>query len=482
MANLDPSACYRALRARDRRFDGLFFVGVSTTGIYCRPICPARTPRQDRCAYFRLAAEAEREGFRACLRCRPELAPGSATTDARSRLVAAALSRIERGALAEEGVEALASQLGVTSRHLRRTIEAELGVTPLELEATRRLALGKQLLQDTHLPLAQIAFASGYRSVRRFNAVFAERFGRPPSAVRRATAQSTCDGDDGAITLRLTYRPPLAWRSLVRFLGARATPGVERVESDEYVRTVIVGDAVGRIRVAASVERPELLLRVSPSLAPHVARIARSVRDLFDLDARPDVIADSLTADPELAPLVRARPGLRVPGAFEPFEIAVRAVLAQQISVAGATTLSGRIAARFGRAIEALEPGLDRTSPLAAALASASIDSLCAIGMPESRARALSLLSRAIAEGAIDLEARTEPGRVIERLLAIPGIGPFTAHVIAMRVLRDPDAFPENDLIVKRRLGARPLVRAERWRPFRAYAVIHVWEDEGAKR
>lgn len=220
---------------------------------------------------------------------------------------------------------------------------------------------------------------------------------------------------------------------------------------------------------------------MSPSLAPHVAQIVRSVRDLFNLDAHPDVIADSLASDPALAPLVRARPGLRVPGAFDPFEIAIRAVLAQQISVAGATTPSGRVTRTFGRVVDQGE-GLERVSPKAKMLADASIDSLRAIGLPEARARALSSLARAVADGSIDLGARTEQSQVIARLLALPGIGSFTAHVIAMRVLRDPDAFPENDLIVKRRLGPRPLERAERWRPFRAYALMHVWEDEGAKR
>lgn len=480
LASLDPNICHRALRARDRRFDGLFFVGVATTGIYCRPICPARTPRQDRCEYFALAAEAERASFRACLRCRPELAPGHASTDARSRVVAAALHHIERGALAEDGVEALAARLGVSSRHLRRTIEAELGVTPLELEATRRLALGKQLLQDTRLPLAQIAFAAGFGSVRRFNAVFAKRFGRAPSDVRRASAEAT-PLDDGAIGFRLAYRPPYAWPSLRAFLGARAVPGVERVADGEYARTVAVGDVVGQLRVSASTTQPEFLLQLSPSLAPHVAQVVRSVRDLFDLDARPDVITDALASDPELAPLVRALPGLRVPGAFDPFEVAVRAVLAQQISVAGATTLSGRVARTFGLAVEQGDR-LCRVAPTADSLARASIESLRAIGIPEARARALSSLARAVADGSIDLHARAERSNVIARLLRLPGIGPFTAHVIAMRVLRDPDAFPENDLLVKRRLGARPTARAERWRPFRAYAVMHIWEEAGAKR
>lgn len=477
--HLDEAACYRALRARDPRFDGLFFVAVSTTGIYCRPICPARTPGADRCTYFRLAAEAERAGFRACLRCRPELAPGSAPTEARSRLVTSALDRIERGALSSGSVEALASTLGVTSRHLRRTIEGELGVTPTELEETRRLALGKHLLHDTSLPLARVAFASGFGSIRRFNAVFARRFGRPPSSIRRSVRAKDASGE-GVLSLRLDHRPPLAWSSLVEFLSRRAVPGVERVEGGVYERTVAIGDVTGWLR--AREEEDQIELSLSLSLVPHIARVVRGVRDLFDLDARPAAIAEALRADRELAPLVRRVPGLRVPGAFDPFEVAICSVLAQQISVAGATTLSGRITEKFGRVVPGAPAGLDRVSPRPSDLARASVDAIRAIGMPESRARTLSLLSRAVDEGLVDLESRTDASDAIARLRTIPGVGPFTAHVIAMRVLRDPDAFPENDLFVVRRLGTNAVRRAERWRPYRAYAVMHLWEEEGAKR
>lgn len=476
---LDAAACHRALGARDARFDGIFFVAVSTTGIYCRPICPARTPRADRCSFFRLAAEAERAGFRACLRCRPEIAPGSAPTEARSRLALAAVGRIDRGALENESVEALASTLGVTSRHLRRTMEAELGVTPTELEETRRLALGKQLLHDTTLPLARVAFASGFRSVRRFNAVFVRRFGRPPSSVRRSVRASDAS-EEGAITLRLDPRPPFAWSALLGFLGARAVPGVEHVEGDTYARTVRIGETSGWMRARAEGER--IALTLSLSLLPHLATVVSAARHLFDLDARPQAIADVLATDRTLAPLLRRSPGLRVPGAFDPFEIAIRSVLAQQISVAGATTLSGRIAATFGRALPGLPGGLALASPDPGDLARASVAAIQAIGMPESRARTVSLLARAIAEGSIDLEPRGDTAAAVSRLRAIPGIGPFTAQVIAMRVLRDPDAFPENDLFVQRRLGKNSVRRAERWRPFRAYAVMHLWEDEGAKR
>jgi AraC family transcriptional regulator of adaptative response / DNA-3-methyladenine glycosylase II len=476
--HLDPRACHRALSARDARFDGVFFVAVSTTGIYCRPICPARTPRAERCSYFAHAVEAEHAGYRACFRCRPEIAPGSASVDARSRLAAQALDAIGRGGLAD-GVEPLASRLGVTSRHLRRTLATELGVTPIEVETTRRLAIAKQLLTDTSLPLAQVALASGFRSVRRFNAAFGARFDRSPSSVRR-TMEHRVVRD--AITLRLDLRPPFAWDELLAFLSPRATPRVERVTDGAYERTVVIGDRVGWLRAAKHPDRDAMSLAIDPTLAPHAAQLARAVRDLFDLDARPDGVAAALALDRTMASLTRRRPGLRVPGAFDAFESALRAVLAQQVSVAAATTLMGRLAERYGPTLGTNLPGLDRALPDASALAALSPQAIATIGMPLTRARALSSLSRAVARREIDLSGTTPPREVVRALLALPGIGPFTAEVIAMRALRDSDAFPANDLVIARRLGKRALDRAERWRPYRAYAAMHLWTDEGAKR
>jgi AraC family transcriptional regulator of adaptative response / DNA-3-methyladenine glycosylase II len=479
-ATLDPRACHRALSARDARFDGVFFVGVSTTGVYCRPVCPARTPRADRCAYFEHAAEAERAGFRACFRCRPELAPGHAPVDARPRIVRAAVDAIARGALAKGGVEPLARRLGVSSRHLRRSIETELGVTPIELETTRRLGVAKQLLTDTALPLAQVAFGAGFGSVRRFNDAFASRFGRPPSAMRRATDRRAIAGPD--LHLRLDHRGPLDWDALLAFVAPRAIPGVERVEDGQFVRAIALDGEVGWMRVAPRRDRDALELSLSASLAKHASRLSRAVRDLFDLDARPDRVGAALSGDRMLAKLVTARPGLRVPGALEPFEVAVRSVLAQQVSVAAATTLVGRVAARFGRPIDTGVPGLDRAFPDAATLADATPSQIAAIGLPGSRARALSALARAVALGTIDLAGLTPPRDVVAALVELPGIGPFTAEVIAMRALRDADAFPAGDLVLARRLGKRALERAEAWRPYRAYAAMYLWTDEGAKK
>jgi AraC family transcriptional regulator of adaptative response / DNA-3-methyladenine glycosylase II len=355
---LTDDARYDALLARDRRFDGVFFVGVSTTGIYCRPICPARTPGRARCTFYETPAQAEAAGFRACFRCRPELAPGNADVDAVDQLVAAAAERIAEGALNEGTVDDLAAELGVSARHLRRATEARLGVSPLALAQTRRLALAKQLLQDTALPVTQIAFAAGFASVRRFNAAFAEAMGAPPSRLRRenvepaavAAAAAGAAADAAGLVLRLDYRPPYAWEQTLRFLAARAIPGVEAVDvgAGAYRRVVREGAVVGTIEVRPVAGRPALALAVSPSLVPALMPIVARVRRLFDLDARPDLIARVLGRDPRLAPLVAARPGLRVPGAVDTFEAAVRAMLGQQISVAAATTLAGRFAASLG--------------------------------------------------------------------------------------------------------------------------------------
>jgi len=506
-ASRDPDSCYRALLSRDRRFDGLFFVGVRTTGVYCRPICPARAPGRDRCEFFGNAAEAERAGFRACFRCRPELAPGLAPVDAVPRLVRAAAARVQAGFLDEGTVDDLARALGVTARHLRRAMEAELGVSPVELAQTRRLALAKQLLHDTNLPLTDVAFAAGFSSLRRFNALFQTRFGRAPSAVRRALGERTAAQSPGPtrpaarssgvarratstaprpatsaaadITLRLDYRPPFDAPTLFGFLAARAVPGVEQVAAGQLVRTVRMGDVAGWLAVAPDRDRPALRARVSLSLVPRLAEIVARLRALFDLDAQPDVIAAALGADPRLGPLVRARPGLRVPGAFDPFEAATRTVLGQLVSVRAATTLAGRLARTFGAPAPADVPGLDRLFPTAAELARVPVGRLAAIGLPAARARTILGLARAVAHGRLDLGPARDPEAVVRALLEMPGIGPWTAQAIALRVLRFPDAFPSGDLGVQQALGTRSAREAEAlsapWRPFRAYAVLHLW-------
>jgi AraC family transcriptional regulator of adaptative response / DNA-3-methyladenine glycosylase II len=478
---LTDDARYAALVTRDPRFDGVFFVGVSTTGVYCRPICPARTPGRARCTFYATPAQAEAAGYRACFRCRPELAPGGAqpaSVDAIDALVAAAARRIHEGALDDGALDALAAELDVSSRHLRRALQARLGVSPVELAQTRRVAFAKQLLQDTRLPIAQVAFAAGFGSVRRFNAAFEQRMGSAPSAVRRAHAAA----DAGSLRLRLDYRAPYAWDEVLAFLRVRAIPGVEHVDGARYRRVVHTGDATGTIEVSHADARAALWLAVSPSLVPALMPLVARVRRLFDLDARPDVIAGVLGRDPLLAAYVARRPGLRVPGAVDPFEAGVRALLGQQVSVAAATTLAGRFAAAFGAPIRGGDDALRVRFPTAAEVARGTPDAIAAIGLPGARAAAVHAFATAIASGALRLDGGADLERFVAAATALPGVGPWTAHYLAMRALHDPDAFPAADLGVRKALGGTPrdaIARAEAWRPFRAYAVMHLWSNLG---
>jgi AraC family transcriptional regulator of adaptative response / DNA-3-methyladenine glycosylase II len=476
---LDEDACYRALLVRDARFDGAFFVGVRTTGVYCRPICPARTPRRDRCSFFERAALAEQAGYRACFRCRPEVAPrGIASVDAASALAARAARRIDEGALDEGSLESLARELGVTSRHVRRAMDRELGVSPLAYARTRRLALAKQLMTDARLPLTDVAFGAGYRSVRRFNAEFRERFGCSPSASKLARRSRR---GAPAIELRLDHRLPYDWPALLAFLGARAVPGVEHVDSASYTRALAVEGAAGVVRVQRADRPGSVVVRVSAPLARALPLVVCRVRALFDLDARPDLVDAALRRDASMRASLRAHPGLRVPGTLDPFEGAIRAVLAQQVSTRAARTLGGRLAERFGAAI-AVEDGspVHRVFPDARALAALRPEAVAAIGLPIARARTLVALADAVASGRVGLGSASPVAEQTERLLAIPGIGPFTASVIAMRALGWPDAFPANDLVVLRALGARTAAKAEaasqHLSPFRSYYVMHLWQ------
>ena len=490
---MSDDARYAAIVARDRRFDGVFFVGVSTTGIYCRPICPVRTPGRPRCTFYATAAQAEHAGYRACFRCRPELAPGHAVVDAVDTLVATATRRIAEGALNDESIDDLARDLGVTGRHLRRAIESRLGVSPIELAQTRRLALAKQLLQDTQLPITEIAFAAGFRSVRRFNASFVQRMRSAPTSVRRhASPLVGKPGDRGArgitegdapydrVALRLDYRPPYDWARMLGFLAPRAIPGVERIADGAYNRVVHLGDAIGELTVRHATKRDALELEVTPSLLPVLMPLVARVRRMFDLDARPDLIDAALRRDRSLAPLVAKRPGLRLPGAIDPFEASIRAMLGQQVSVVAATTLAGRFAAQLGTPI-----GDRFRFPTPAEVVAAGPERIVKIGMPMARATAIHKLARAICDGRVKLDAPSELEPFVAALLELPGIGPWTAHYLAMRALHVPDAFPAADLGIQkalRRAGAkRAEIRAEAWRPFRSYAVMHLWTHLGER-
>ena len=476
---MTDDAKYDALVARDPRWDGVFFVGVSTTGIYCRPICPARTPGRNRCTFHDTAAQAEAAGFRACFRCRPELAPGNAATDAVDQLVAIASQRISEGALNEGSVDELASELGVSARHLRRAMEARLGVTPIDLAQTRRLALAKQLLQDTALSLTEIAFAAGFGSVRRFNAVFQDVMGSSPSKLRR---KHVTDDRPSALVMRLDYRPPYDFDGILAFLAARAIPGVEHVADGVYRRVVRDGKHVGSIEVRRHSKRAALELCVSSSLVPVLMPLVARVRRMFDLDARPDVIGRVLARDPVLARHVAARPGLRVPGAIDGFEAAIRALLGQQVSVAAATTLAGRFASAFG-APHPIDEHLRVRFPTAREVAARSIDDIAAIGLPGARAAAVHALASAVATRKLELDGICDLDAFVAAIVKMPGIGPWTAHYLAMRALHLPDAFPAADLGVKKALaGASPRVaeqRAEAWRPWRSYAVMYLWTSLG---
>ncbi len=449
----DPERCHRAIRARDARFDGAFFFAVETTGIYCRPICPARTPRKDRCRYYPHAAAAEAAGYRACFRCRPELAPTSPSARSGAPLAARALARIEEGFLDDGSIPSLAAALDVSPRMLRRATQAAFGVSPTQLAQTRRLALAKRLLQDSALPITQVAFAAGFRSVSRFNTAFRERFGRPPRDVRRGPAGAS-------LTLRLAYRPPIEWEALLSFLARRALPGLERIEGDAWHRLVrfdgVEGEVVARKRDA------EIHVDVPVALVAHLPELARRVRGVFDLDADPAAIVGALSPLPSIRRSVAEAPGLRIAGAFDGFETAVRTVLGQQVSVTAASTLAGRLVKRFG-------------PPSPARLTAASVNELRALGLTTRRAETLRAL--AVAWPALDPHAPVD--RVCARLEEIRGIGPWTSGYLAMRWLRWPDAFPAGDRVLQRALGVRTARQAERAvegaRPFRAYAAQHLW-------
>jgi AraC family transcriptional regulator of adaptative response / DNA-3-methyladenine glycosylase II len=481
--NAEAQRCYRALTARDPRFDGLFFVGVTSTGIYCRPICPARTPKAVNCRFFPTPQHAEQAGFRPCLRCRPELAPGSAPVDDAQRIARLMVERLEEGTLdADAGLEAVAAQFELSSRQIRRIIQRELGVPPLRLLLTRRLLLAKQLLTDTQLPVTDVALASGFSSLRRFNDAFVTHYGLSPTRLRRDAVRHAGMATAGETsTLTLAYRPPYDWIGVTSFLAARALAGVEWVTPDGYARTVRLGQATGWIRVSPSAVKLALSLEFSHGLAPALPALLRRVRALFDLDARPDLISAHLARDPRLAVSVRATPGLRVPGAFDGFEMGMRAILGQQVTVKAATTIAGRLVEVFGDPIQTPFQTLNRLTPRPARVASARVEDLATHGIPAARSRSLIALASGQDAGALclDGDAQRDPEETIRQLVQLPGVGPWTAQYIAMRALRWPDAFPHGDVAIRKHLGdvtaKQADALAEAWRPWRSYGVMHVW-------
>jgi AraC family transcriptional regulator, regulatory protein of adaptative response / DNA-3-methyladenine glycosylase II len=487
LMDMDRTACYRAISTRDARFDGRLFVGVKTTGIYCRPICPARTPKFENVSFYPSAAAAQEAGFRPCLRCRPEVSPELAFWRGTSNTVSRALALIESGGLDDDDVEGLANRLGVGARQLRRLFAQHVGASPVTVAQTRRVLLAKQLIHETSLPMAEVALASGFNSVRRFNETFQQLFARPPAALRRVRdkgkARDKAEREAGALSVRLAYRPPYDWDAMLAFLTARAIPGVETVSGNVYRRSIVIGENFGVISVApADKNRVDVRVRF-PDMAALPQIIAR-VRRVFDLAADPDTIGAHLSLDPMLAPLVAARPGLRVPGAWDGFELAVRAIFGQQITVPAATRLLGKLVQAFGDPLPLAmqeSEGLSNLFPSTVRIAKAN---LATLGMPSARAMAVTSLAQAIVADPLIFSRGGSLEEAIVKLRSLPGIGEWTAQYIAMRELREPDAFPAADVGLLRAMvdadGGRPspaelLSRGERWRPWRAYAALHLW-------
>ncbi len=482
MTTSDSAALYHALITRDSRFDGIFFVGVTSTGIYCRPVCPAKKPKATNCLFFSTAEAAEKSSFRPCLRCRPELAPGVAPVDDSRRIADQIARRIEEGMLESKiGIEQIADEFELSSRQIRRIILKEFGVSPIELVLIRRLLLARQLLCGTTLPMHQVARASGFSSTRRFNDAFIQRNGIPPTHLRKSARDTDLHPPDGSpLHLHLAYRPPFDWTSLLRFLAGRALTQVELIRDDKYYRTLSIHGHSGWVCVSHLPQRHMLCAEVSASLTPVLPTLMRKLKHAFDLNARPDIIAAHLMQAPQLAGNLAAHPGLRVPGTFDGFEMAVRAILGQQITVKAATTISCRFASRFGEPIETPFPELTRLSPTAQRISSATIDDIASLGIIQTRTRSIIALAREVESSRIKLEPGADPDEAIRRLTAVPGIGQWTAHYIVMRALQWPDAFPKEDIVLRKALGTVSAAEAERlsqpWRPWRSYATMHLWQ------
>jgi AraC family transcriptional regulator of adaptative response / DNA-3-methyladenine glycosylase II len=482
-------ALYKALTARDPRFDGIFFVGVTSTRIYCRPICPVKTPREANCRFFDSPQQAEQMGFRPCLRCRPELAPGSAPVDDSQRIAHLIVQRIEEGITDDhDGMEGIADQFELSSRQIRRIIQKELGVSPIQLVLTRRLLLAKQLLTETTLSVTEIAFASGFGSLRRFNDAFKRRYRMPPLRLRRkAVADVRVITASDTSHLQLSYRPPYDWQGVLAFLKAREMKGVEWVTDRFYARTVRLGNHAGWIKVTQHEQgtrqknKNSLLVEFTHSLTPVLPALLSRLRDLFDLKARPDIINKQLGGNRILRPLIKANPGARVPGAFHGFETGLRAILGQQITVKAATTIACRFVAGMCEPVVTPYPELNYLTPAAARIAKASVDDLAKHGIVGARCKSIIALARAHVSGDLSLDSGVHhnPEASIGRLTQLPGVGPWTAQYIAMRGLRWPDAFPAGDIAVLNSLGGVTSKQAEEisqaWRPWRSYAVIHLW-------
>ena len=490
----DPDRCYQAAQSKDARFDGQFFCAVTSTGIYCRPSCPARTPKRENMRFYATAAAAQQAGFRACLRCRPDATPGSPEWNVRADVVARAMRLIRDGVVDREGVEGLAGRLGYSTRQLNRLITAEVGTGPLALARAQRSQTARVLLETTDLPVTHVAFAAGFASVRQCNDTVRQTFADTPSGLRARAARTALgrrykqEPTAQAIRLRLPCRQPFNPTSVLDFLGLRALPGVEALEAASYTRSLRLphGHGIVTLRAPEAVgsEGPafvegELILSDLRDLQTAAARC----RQLLDLDADPVAIWEALRRDPLVGALVRRDPGRRVPGAADGFELAVRAVIGQQVSVPGARTVAGRLVLAAGEPLPAPLGAVTHLFPTPAALVELAERDPGAFSMPAGRRRALVALARAVDAGSVVIDPGADPAELRRSLVALPGIGPWTAEYVAMRALRDPDAFMPTDLGIRRgavALGlpddpARLRELTEHWRPWRSYAMAHLW-------
>ena len=480
MPRLDAESCYRAVKSRDRRFDGVFFTAVRTTGIYCRPSCPARTPGFGNVTFHPSAASAQAAGYRACKRCLPDATPGSPDWDVHADLAGRAMRLIADGVVDREGVDGLAARVGYTPRHLSRILTAELGAGALALARARRAQTARILIETTALGFADVAFAAGFASVRQFNDTVREVYAASPTDLRGKRGGSPATGE---VRMRLAVRTPFAGRALHAFLAAHAVPGVEEAGPDWYARTLALPHGSATVRL----ELADELGRDGTAMVPATFRLAdlrdigaavERTRRMLDADCDPVAVDEAFAGDPVVGPLVRRRPGLRVPGHPDGDELAIRTVVGQQVSVAGARTVTGRIVAAHGTALSEPEGGLTHLFPTAAQLAGADPETM---PMPRARGRALVGLAAALARGDVDLSGGADRDDVRAALLALPGIGPWTADYVAMRALGHPDVFLPTDLGVKaalRGLGQDPddgSGLTDPWRPWRSYALLHLW-------
>jgi AraC family transcriptional regulator, regulatory protein of adaptative response / DNA-3-methyladenine glycosylase II len=478
---LDPKICARARRTRDPRFDGRFFIGVLTTRIYCRPICPARPPKEEHVRYYPTAAAAAEAGLRPCLRCRPESSPGAPAWLGTSTTVSRGLKLLTESGLEDGGIEGLAERLGIGSRHLRRLFLKHLGASPIAVAQTRRLHFAKKLIDESRLPMRDVALASGYGSIRRFNATFLKTYGRTPTHLRKASHR-TAALPDSEYRLLLRFRPPFCWTALLDFLAPRAIPGVEIVEAATYRRVFSLHDQVGSIKAELDEASESIVLSIHFPQPQWLFLIVERARSLFDLSADPHEIAAHLRRDPLLVPRIAARPGIRVPGSWDGFELAIRAILGQQVTVQGATTLAGRLVRSFGKPIENESP-LTHLFPSPESLADADLRK---IGLPGARAQCIRTLAGAVCDGKISFYGVVNVSDFLQQFRDLPGIGDWTAQYVAMRALGEPDAFPASDLGLLHASGLpgpRQLqVRSEAWRPWRAYAAMYLWHPVAQSR